>query len=471
MLKFKSMELLQNLTADELADIPTCNLAETVHNKWLQASGKRGSDLFIATTDDWVRAFMQMTNYRSYLCGGLSGTGPSKQDLKLKRALVSRDGKKIADALNDMPEAAEFCTRVPHLEGEEVFGTLKRRKIDMPIGFEGDSHRPDKVNFSHPRVQTRSIAAQINSRDTPHSTSPVPFTNKVLESDCDTSKWHIARISEKSRKQCHAVQAGNGNKCKMVIATGRKATAAPTYRGRRKDKFKESPVIEDFWFCPDQIARCVMGPKRFFVIDRPQIPEIWPVLTGTDLTRSEILELQEAGFCLQSTTPLSPRRLFSTSKAFEPVLWSAPRPLHADRIPSTRNGKNVRRNPKAPMEAHRNQWESARNVKASILRVNLLPYPGLGAIIVLQSGVEPNEHVYNVTLCNFPSCTCPHYVSMNSSAIGRRGQYVNCKHLYYIFRFLCQLDYKADMFIHAPTLSLDEVKQILVAAEIIKTEE
>ena len=60
---------------------------------------------------------MQMTNYRSYLCGGASRTGPSKHNLKLKRAMTSHDGKKMVDALNDMPGAVEFCTRVSHLEG------------------------------------------------------------------------------------------------------------------------------------------------------------------------------------------------------------------------------------------------------------------------------------------------------------------------------------------------------------------
>ena len=358
----------------------------------MQASGKRGSDLVVATTDDWARAFMQMTNYRTFICGGLSGTGPSKHDLKLKRAKASHDKKKIAEAINNTPGAAEISTRVPHLERKEVFGSVKR-KLDMPLGCKGDSHRPDKVNFSHPRVQTQSAVARMNWEQSPRSTSPVSFTTRVLEIDCDTSKWH------KSRKQCHAVQAGNGNKCKMLIAKGGKATAAPTYyRGTRTEYKGTKPQTTDFWFCPDQIARCVMGPKRFFVIDRPEIPDVWPVLSGMDLTRSEILELQEAGFCLESTTALLPRRLFTTSKVFEPMLWTHPRPLHADRIPSSRNGKNVRRNTKAPTEAHRNQWESARNVKANILRVNLLPYPGLGAIIVLQSGVEPDE------ICTISHC-------------------------------------------------------------------
>ena len=40
---------------------------------------------------------------------------------------------------------------VPHLEGKEVFGS-QRRKANMALGCEYDSHRPDKVNFSLPRV-------------------------------------------------------------------------------------------------------------------------------------------------------------------------------------------------------------------------------------------------------------------------------------------------------------------------------
>jgi hypothetical protein len=51
-----------------------------------------------------------------------------------------------------------FYTREPHLVGEEVFGSQKR-KADGPLGFEGESHLPDKVNFSHPQIATRSNRA------------------------------------------------------------------------------------------------------------------------------------------------------------------------------------------------------------------------------------------------------------------------------------------------------------------------
>jgi hypothetical protein len=92
--------LFQGLSLEEMADMPSCNLSETVPNKWLQQSGNRGNDLFAATCDDKIRAVMQMTNYRAYLKGKSSGFGPSKQELKLRAARRSSDPKKISEVLN-----------------------------------------------------------------------------------------------------------------------------------------------------------------------------------------------------------------------------------------------------------------------------------------------------------------------------------------------------------------------------------
>ena len=77
---------MQDLSEDELAEMPSCNLAESIHNKWKQQSGDRGSDLFVATVDDFVRAFMQCVAYYQFLKGERPGAGPSKEELKLRRA-------------------------------------------------------------------------------------------------------------------------------------------------------------------------------------------------------------------------------------------------------------------------------------------------------------------------------------------------------------------------------------------------
>jgi hypothetical protein len=141
--------LFQGLSLEEMADMPSCNLSETAHNKWLQQSGNRGNDLFVATYDDKIRAVMQMTNYKAYLKGKASGTGPSKQELKLRAARRSDDPKKIEEALSQLPGVEVATTWIPHLEGEEIFGRTKR-KLDLPPGDDGDSHRLDKVNFLQP---------------------------------------------------------------------------------------------------------------------------------------------------------------------------------------------------------------------------------------------------------------------------------------------------------------------------------
>jgi hypothetical protein len=129
--------------------MPSCNLSETAHNKWLQQSGNHGNDLFAATYEDKKRTVIQMTNYRACLKGKASGTSPSKQELKLRAARRSGDPKKIEEALSQLPGVEVATTQIPHLEGKEIFGSTKR-KVDLPPGDDGDSHRPDKVNFSQP---------------------------------------------------------------------------------------------------------------------------------------------------------------------------------------------------------------------------------------------------------------------------------------------------------------------------------
>ena len=324
-------------------DLPSCNLSETVHNKWLQMSGKQGNNLFDATCDDSIRAWMQMTNYQAYLKGYASGSGPSKGELRLCAARRSGDPKKIAEALNTLPEAEGVGTRVPHLEGEETFGSTKR-KLDVPIGDAGDSHRPDKINFSQPRVRTRStrtVSRPSGDEGEEARTIPSRHVTVAFESDCDTSKWHIARISHKSNAKCQAQQQRSNIKCTSKIAKEKKGTPAPTYRGRKEEYGSKREVLADFWFCPDDIARCVKGTKRRWVLDWPEVTEVWPVLSGTNLNQEETLFLQHAGFRLQERPVLSPRRLFNMSRIFSPILFDHASRKNSDVHPTVRNNKAI----------------------------------------------------------------------------------------------------------------------------------
>jgi hypothetical protein len=107
------------------------------------------------------------------------------------------------------------------LAGKEVFGSQKR-KADVPLGFEGESHRPDKVNFSRPRIATKSMRANHASCSFPdvvEELSPeqqedqasnnlgivgnqgrAGHVTAVHETTCKETEWHIARLPKISAK-------------------------------------------------------------------------------------------------------------------------------------------------------------------------------------------------------------------------------------------------------------------------------
>ena len=147
----------KTLSTNELAEMPSCNLAKTVHSKWLQASGNKGGDLNVATVDDYIRAFLLVAYYQ-FLKGGFDGVGPSKEELKLRwaqcRAERTGNPTVLQRAFLNMPGVEDFCTREPHLKGAEVFGSQKR-KPNTPIGADSEIHHPDTINFLCPRLGKR----------------------------------------------------------------------------------------------------------------------------------------------------------------------------------------------------------------------------------------------------------------------------------------------------------------------------
>jgi len=66
--------------------------------------------------------------------------------------------KAFTKALLKIRGVDEFMHQELHLEGQKVF-RLQKRKADMPLGCKFNSHRLNKVNFSHPCIQTRAPRA------------------------------------------------------------------------------------------------------------------------------------------------------------------------------------------------------------------------------------------------------------------------------------------------------------------------
>jgi hypothetical protein len=153
------------MTAEEFAQMSICNLAKSIHNKWRQASGNTGGDLYVATVDDYIQTFLQVVAYPQFFKSGVGSDGPSKKNLSF-------------DALNvvlNVLVTLLFCRRffstcmagsnyvlvVPPLEGAEVLGSHKR-KLDTPIGADDETHRPDTLNFSRPHVAQRTTKSHAS---------------------------------------------------------------------------------------------------------------------------------------------------------------------------------------------------------------------------------------------------------------------------------------------------------------------
>jgi hypothetical protein len=112
----------------------------------------------------------------------------------------------------------------------------------------------------------------------------LPHVTTTLESDCDMSQWHIARILHRSSCKCHAQQVVTKVQRTARIVKGSKGTPAPTYRGRKIQYGGNKEIVMDFWFCPNDIERYVKGTKRSWIRDWPQVPNVWPILSSTNLT-------------------------------------------------------------------------------------------------------------------------------------------------------------------------------------------
>jgi hypothetical protein len=194
-----------------------------------------------------------------------------------------------------LPGVELFCTREPHLAGEEVFGSQKR-KADVPLSFEGESYRPNKVNFSRPRIATRSSRANHancslsnvveehsielqedqapNNLGTTVDVGRLGHVTAIHETACKEMEWYIARLPKTSAKAYFAQQAITKKKCEAKIVQGNKPTAAFTYTGIILHVHKKNEEVMEFFFCNDDIECCVKGTRRKWVQSRPDIPSI-----------------------------------------------------------------------------------------------------------------------------------------------------------------------------------------------------
>jgi hypothetical protein len=288
------------MSLDEEVAIPTCNLAETMHNKWFQASENNITDLYNATLDDYCRAALQSTAYHNFFKGVGGRTGPDRLVLRLHSATRSSDPSKIAWVVGELSADVGLNFRVPHLEGEFIFRSAKR-KLDLSPRDESDSHQHDQVNFFVPKTGRRMTPGQSRrprglNESTGDAPTVVAYTRGQLlvrESECDSMSWRIERVSPISAAKCKGHH--NGKRCGAKIAKYRRAIPCPTFTSIQRKSGSKSTEQKQFWFCPSDATKCVMAHSKW-IVHYPDVPQTWPVMEGTNLTQAKVEGLEATGF-------------------------------------------------------------------------------------------------------------------------------------------------------------------------------
>ena len=202
------------------------------------------------------------------------------------------------------------------------------------------------------------------------------------------------------------------------------------------------------------------GTRRKWVVTKPFVPNVWHVMLRTNLTQQEDFVLEYVEVCLPERPTLAPHELFTEFP--RPINFDDhPTPSSPKRYPKHRFGKNIQRNPKAPTTKHSNSYASALSISDHVLKVTMLRSPALGSIITFKSRHGSKASQYLITIGQFPSCDCPFFKDMATKSPGKRGQWINCKHMYYVFIQLCDLLPEVHHFMHAPSFSYSEIKRVL----------
>jgi hypothetical protein len=129
-------------------------------------------------------------------------------------------------------------------------------------------------------------------------------------------------------------------------------------------------------------------------------------------------------------------------------------PASPDDYSKTRSGKNIRRNKNAPTTKNANNYASSLTLKGHIRQVTMILHPGFGCIVILDSRVPPNIQQYMVTIGSFPESSCQYFKDMATKALGKRAQWANCKHLYFVFTVIGSLDSARESYMHLVLASM-----------------
>ncbi len=179
-----------------------------------------------------MQTFKQFTFYYVFLHGGCSRTKPNRDELQLCRASQFGDPLQLAIVVAIFSWGSSYTPRILHLEGEEVFGSIKHKQ-NLPVGLKGDLHKHDCVNFSHMLMEfiSRNSTPNADVGQSNHLQEAfLVFTHngeEVLEHFCGDNIWCIEWCPPKSNVQCSTLQKETKHYYKVKIISKKKNHGIP----------------------------------------------------------------------------------------------------------------------------------------------------------------------------------------------------------------------------------------------------
>ena len=244
-----------------------------------------------------------------------------------------------------------------------------------------------------------------------------------------------------------------------------------------------------------KLDRCVLGSGAKWIINYLDILDKWFVKVGTSLTQAEVISLESSGFVLDDRPALQVPSGFPTNDVhnvkdytcvndtssdvptiayvfpskillqFVPGVSTRSRScglfqrqsgLDGDKRPTRRDGKPFQF-VSQPSTKHLKKMEETWSISCSIMKYVKVPEPEYGVVITICApGSLDRKELYEVSISDYPSCSCPDFKFIKVRA-NRKRKWMPCKHLY----FLLQQHFsytEEDVFIHCPGWTLNEVK-------------
>ncbi|KAL3680346.1 hypothetical protein R1sor_023302 [Riccia sorocarpa] len=364
------------------------------------------------------------------------------------------------------------------LRQSQAQASQRTHPIDAHPRTDQDSNDDVVVLRVTPRARPPTRAFPINVPTLDEMVDQVPVGvlqngQAVVEQDVDKRFWHLSRIHPSGNPACNAAMTGRGaprSLCKTKIkVSGRTvkgvATVAPSFVGYTKFQGVEKP--RQFWFCPSMTCLSAQG-SIHCKFQKPRVPEVMPVLTGTDLSQEEVDFLTERGIQLVHQVPRTiPVAIDQPSvldiqinvDAYPQKVISAAPDFHFQ----ARGTKPCRRKT-SPSGACSKKLQRARTTTMMLTGSwSVSEGNGYGRMYRISTHLNADVRSYIVQLCCFPTCSCGEFFERES----RRSSFFPCKHIYWIYLNVLGLRPDANIM-HQPVFSKNEVDK-LVSMETMTT--